>query len=134
MPSWGLSASLAIALLFAAIASGWICLSLLKAQVQHLQDSLSHAAVAQSPGADQLREAQFDAGDKLMPIWSHHIETARVQTELAINGLAERFSHLADELKRSTEMSAEVAGSLEGGMDTSFGHATPWRTTCFNAR
>lgn len=123
VPSWGFAAILATALCFAAVASACMCLYVLKGQVQRLQDSLSHVAVEQSPNADRLREAQFAAGDKLMPIWGHHIETARAQTELAINGLAERFGHLADELKRSTEMSAEVAGSLEGGMDSSFGQA-----------
>lgn len=123
VPTWGLATALAGGLFLVTVGSTWFCLHLVKEQVIRLHDATTNASIQQSPNAELLQQSQFNAGDKLMPIWGQHIETARVQTEVAITGLAERFGNLADELRRSTEMSAEVAGSLEGGVDTSFGHA-----------
>lgn len=123
VPSGSLAAVLATGVVLATLGSTWVCHSLTREQTHKINNTLSNLDDQQSPSTERLRDAQFAAGDQLMPIWEQHIETARTQTEMAINGLAERFSNLAEELKRSTEMSAEVAGSLEGGMDTSFGHA-----------
>ncbi|WP_148861040.1 methyl-accepting chemotaxis protein [Marinobacter fonticola] len=86
-----------------------------------IQQAEAHSA--QDPHQGVLHDNVIAAGEQLLPLWSRHIETARAQTESAIVGLTGRFSSLAGDLSRSTDMAADVAGSLEGGMDTTFGKA-----------
>ncbi len=62
-----------------------------------------------------------DIGERLLPIWSRHIETARSHTESAVLGLTGNFSGLAVQLTTANRMSDDVASSVEGGMGTAFG-------------
>ncbi|MEQ5814257.1 hypothetical protein J3362_01970 [Marinobacter sp. NFXS11] len=70
-----------------------------------------------------FQDAQQQMGKELLPVWDQQIETARVQTESAITDLTGCFSNLARELHGATTMASEVASSLEGGIDSSFGRA-----------
>lgn len=87
--------------------------------VRHLEESGHAVKNMDEPSLAALRAT----GDQLLPLWSKHVETVRSQTEQAITSLGDRFSHLAMDLRRSTEMSSGVAGSLEGGMGSTFGKA-----------
>lgn len=77
----------------------------------------------QTQASEPFREAHVALGEQLLPIWAQHVETARYQTERAVVDLSGCFSNLATELRLSTEMSADVADSLEGGMGSTFGKA-----------
>lgn len=73
-------------------------------------------AVAEaSPRPDKCL-AQLSAD--LLPIWSRHVETARTQTEHAVEELAQRFAMMVDELDRATGVSEQVTSSAEGGVDS----------------
>jgi len=90
--------------------------SALKASMNEQFNTLSQA---QSP----YHQAQKKMGQELLPVWDQQIETARLQTESAITDLTGCFSNLAQELHGATTMASEVASSLEGGIDSSFGRA-----------
>ncbi|BES69081.1 methyl-accepting chemotaxis protein [Marinobacter nanhaiticus D15-8W] len=112
----------AVAMLLVSAASAVVVRRLVsrQANVFHQQ---AETNTAYPPNEYTLRENVTAAGEQLLPTWSRHIETARAQTESAIVGLTGRFSNLAGDLSRSTGMAADVAGSLEGGMGTTFGKA-----------
>ncbi|WP_206852402.1 methyl-accepting chemotaxis protein [Marinobacter nauticus] len=73
--------------------------------------------------AGSVNEAFEFLGERILPLWNLHVETARSQTEQAIIQLTNCFGNLATELTVSTEMSNGVADSLEGGLDNNFGKA-----------
>jgi methyl-accepting chemotaxis protein len=51
---------------------------------------------------------------RILPLWSRHIETARLQTEDAGNALAVRFSGINDKLSAAEAASAQAAGGVGG--------------------
>lgn len=51
---------------------------------------------------------------RVLPLWSRHIETARIQTEDAGNALAVRFSGINDKLAAAEAASAQAAGGVGG--------------------
>jgi len=113
-----LSAALILSglLLASAVIAGMVCLH----NGRHMERTIKACSERDSadPGVtpDQGRSTLNGVGEKLMPVWSRHIETARSQTETAIVELSGRFSGLASELARSTQMSEDVAASVQGGM------------------
>ncbi len=52
---------------------------------------------------------------EVLPIWSRHIETARVQAESAIEGLSRSFANISDRLERAVQSSDATAGTLSHG-------------------
>jgi methyl-accepting chemotaxis protein len=118
--AWGGAAILT--LLFSG--STWVCIRLTKTYMSALtrQYLVQTEASCQKSMAD--RQALEATSENFLPIWSQQVETARHQTETAIVGLTGRFSQLADELKLSTEASAQVSGSMEGGMGSTLGRTS----------
>ncbi|MBX3619747.1 MAG: hypothetical protein KF891_07165 [Rhizobacter sp.] len=59
-----------------------------------------HAARARQIRCDTERylEGSGQLGRQLMPVWSGHIETSRLQMEAAISSLSERFAGIVDRL------------------------------------
>lgn len=92
------------------------------------QEQLAASGLAEL--AQQQLETEQDAADtsstftqlgkSLLPIWGRHIETARQQTEQAVEGLANRFAYLVDELDKATRVSQQVTSSAEDGLDSVF--------------
>lgn len=70
-------------------------------------------AQSQVPAGQVLQQLAAD----LLPIWSRHVETARQQTEQAVEELAQRFAYLVDELDKATGVSRQVTASAEDGID-----------------
>ncbi|HLO95926.1 MAG TPA: hypothetical protein VK195_16590, partial [Burkholderiaceae bacterium] len=54
-------------------------------------------------------------GERLLPVWSGHIESSRVQMETAVSGLAKRFGAIVQELERSAQLSEMSAQSMTSG-------------------
>lgn len=123
VPSLALAGGIAGLLLAIALGSAWVCCALIKSHLIRSEEFLMARINTQSDLADAVRSSLISAGEQLLPVWSQHIDTARGQTEIAVTELSERFGTLAARLRRSTQMSAEVANSLEGGMGTTFGQA-----------
>jgi methyl-accepting chemotaxis protein len=59
----------------------------------------------------------------MMPIWATQVESARNQSEEAINQLMARFGGLAYEVGQSSDVANKVVSSLEDGIDSVFGRA-----------
>lgn len=122
------SYNLVLALLVTAlITSSSLCAWLVKRTLfkhwQLLHFQLSQQTTQNYNTVSPYQKACEEAGEQLLPVWEQQIESARLQTEKAITSLSERFGHLSVGLSRSTEMSTNVANSLEGGMGSTFGQA-----------
>ncbi len=89
-----------------------------------LQSRVSSQSQAEATSSEHYRQAMTETGDQVLPLWVQQIDTARNQTETAILSLSERFVDLATELRKSTDMAAGAASSLEGGMGSTFGQAS----------
>ncbi len=79
-----------------------------------------HAArhrALQRATADYLAGAE-SVGRDVLPVWSGHIETSRVQMESAIASLTERFAGIVDKLDQAMRAS-DMAGSSVQGEDQS---------------
>lgn len=59
----------------------------------------------------------------MMPIWATQVESARSQSETAVNELVARFGGLAYEVGQSSDVAHRVVSSLEDGIDSVFGRA-----------
>lgn len=59
----------------------------------------------------------------MMPIWATQVESARSQSEIAVNQLVTRFGGLAYEVGQSSDVARNVVASLEDGIDSVFGRA-----------
>jgi len=112
----GLLVSLAV------ICALWVR-SLVRRRISALSASQDEQIRTLSQLQSPFQDAQQQMGKELLPVWDQQIETARVQTESAITDLTGCFSNLAQELHGATTMASEVAGSLEGGIDSGFGRA-----------
>lgn len=97
--------------------------NLVQRHIRYLLDQQHNESDRQARASETFRDAHVALGKQLLPIWAQHVETARYQTERAVTDLTGCFSNLATELRLSTEMSADVADSLEGGMGSTFGKA-----------
>lgn len=51
----------------------------------------------------------------ILPVWSRHLKTVRVQTEDAINALAARFAGISEKLGTAVRASREAAGDSANG-------------------
>ena len=74
------------------------------------------AAAAQS----ELRQAikaymtgQREFGEKLVPVWTGHLETSRGEMATAVSALAERFSGIVDKLNQAVAASGAATESIE---------------------
>lgn len=62
----------------------------------------------------------------MLPVWSGHIETSRLQMEGAISSLAQRFGGIVDKLDQAMQASDVAAGSTENsaqGLVAVFAHS-----------
>ncbi len=82
-----------------------------------------------APGIAPMHEL----GERLLPIWTRHLETVRQHSENAINELVQRFSSLAAELEQSSKVSEQVTASSEGGIEGVFGKANDGLATVVQA-
>lgn len=123
VPSLALAWGVAGLLLAVSIAAAIICCGLINTHLLQVEELLVATVGNQSDLVNSFRANLTSAGEHLLPVWGQHIETARGQTETAVIELSDRFGTLAAQLTRSTQMSADVANSLEGGMGTTFGQA-----------
>ncbi|WP_404362973.1 methyl-accepting chemotaxis protein [Marinobacter sp.] len=122
-PSLGAGLTLALVLSVLTLISVLICRNLARTHLESLKKSADSDIATSAQTSIPFRDSQMALGGQLMPIWASHVETARSQTETAITGLTGCFANLATDLGRSTEMASEVAGSMEGGMGSTFGQA-----------
>jgi len=97
--------------------------AMVRQHCQRLADYHRDDAECRVRDFEPFRKAHVALGEQLLPTWAQHVETARYQTERAVTDLTGCFSNLATELRMSTEMSGDVAESLEGGMGSTFGKA-----------
>lgn len=83
-----------------------------------------HAARARQARLDTERylAGSGQLGRQLMPVWSGHIETSRLQMESAISALSERFAGIVDRLDHAMKASDSAAGADHdsGGMAAMF--------------
>lgn len=62
---------------------------------------------------DSYLASQKSFGEKVMPVWSGHIETSRQQMETAISALSEDFSRIVDQLDEAVHSASIASGSVE---------------------
>ena len=74
---------------------------------------------AQQAEARHRIEAYVDGqrvfGEKLVPVWTGHLENSRSEMASAVSALAERFSGIVDKLNQAVEASAAATESIENG-------------------
>jgi methyl-accepting chemotaxis protein len=95
-----LAIGLAVLLLAGAVATG---------QFMAGQEAALHQAVA------EYLESQAAYSQNVVPVWNGHIESSRVQMEVAINDLSERFGGIVDKL----DVALRTANQETDGMDSS---------------
>lgn len=122
-PSWWVGLVSVLILGIATALSVLSVRSLVHRHIRSIESRQGGDVELQGEAAARLHGTHMALGEQLLPVWAQHVETARYQTESAITDLAGRFGNLASDLRRSTEMSADVAGSLEGGMGGTFSKA-----------
>jgi methyl-accepting chemotaxis protein len=72
-------------------------------------------------------EGNAGLGQMLLPVWSGHIETSRLQMETAISTLSERFGGIVDRLDAAMKASDMAAGSEAGDQGVAATFATSHR-------
>lgn len=108
------TSALATTALFAAL---WVVAErLVASQSKNALDALLAAKEAEQTQALAAAEAARVQGleefcQRVVPVWSNHVETAREQTEAAITALAQRFGAI------SQRVEAAVAATDAGGKD-----------------
>jgi methyl-accepting chemotaxis protein len=70
------------------------------------------ARVAVTPAAPDRSELR-DVGQRLLPVWQRQIETARTQTQAAVEQLVGRFTSIVQQLEEAAAAAALVGGSGE---------------------
>jgi len=73
------------------------------------KEAALHQAVA-----DYL-EAQVAYSADVTPVWSGHIESSRVQMEVAVNALSERFGGIVDKLDVALRTATQETDGMENG-------------------
>lgn len=58
-------------------------------------------------------ESQQGFGEKVVPVWSGHIETSRQQMESAISALSEDFSRIVDQLDEAVHSAGMASNSVD---------------------
>lgn len=112
----------------------WYCLPLagftliawfaiLKVHAPQTPDEPEELPAGEDPALAEPVAALGNVTGTMMPIWTTHVETARSQSELAINQLVARFGGLAYEVGQSSDVAQQVVASLEDGIDSVFGRA-----------
>lgn len=94
-----LSGGLALALAAGGAALGWL-------QVRHAGDQAAAQLQAWLAANRQLDQ-------RVMPVWSGHLETSRAQMEEAVNQLTQRFSTIVDRLENTLSMATQAASSQD---------------------
>ncbi len=56
---------------------------------------------------------QREFGEKLVPVWTRHLETSRGEMATAVSALAERFSGIVDKLNQAVAASGAATESIE---------------------
>ncbi|NMM37982.1 MAG: chemotaxis protein [Glaciimonas sp.] len=77
-----------------------------------LQMAARQTALLQSLDAYLAGQQQF--GEKVVPVWSGHIESSREQMESAIAALSGRFSGIVDKLDQAVHASSLATETIEG--------------------
>ena len=67
--------------------------------------------------AERYLAAQQLFGEKVVPVWTGHIETSRTQMENAISALSTDFSRIVDQLDEAVHSAGAATQSIEGGGD-----------------
>jgi len=70
---------------------------------------------------EALHDGQHALGERLLPVWSRHIESSRSQMETAVAALAERFGGIVQQLEqtaRMTDLTSSAGGA--GGLVAAF--------------
>lgn len=65
--------------------------------------------------AERYLAAQQLFGEKVVPVWTGHIETSRTQMENAISALSTDFSRIVDQLDEAVHSAGAATQSIEGG-------------------
>jgi methyl-accepting chemotaxis protein len=79
------------------------------------RNAAAHQAIQLS--IEDFLAAQAVFGEELVPVWKNHIESSRVQMEVAVNALSERFGGIVDKLDASVHSAAQETDSLENSSD-----------------
>lgn len=75
-----------------------------------------HSASLQPETAESIEHylaSRQDFGEKVVSVWSAHIESSRTQMEDAISALAQRFSGIVDKLEQAVRASGAATESVE---------------------
>jgi methyl-accepting chemotaxis protein len=94
----------------AAILAGLLCMAGIGLG---LQMAARQSALLQSLDAYLAGQQQF--GEKVVPVWSGHIESSRAQMESAVAALSERFSGIVDKLDDAVHASGLATKTIEDG-------------------
>jgi methyl-accepting chemotaxis protein len=114
-PAYELAAMLGLALLGA---GGYTALRQRAALNRTRQETHEALAQANAVANDRTKSPEHDLDalcGSVLPIWGRQIDSARNQTEAAINDLAERFSVIAQKLDAAVIASQQAAGGMAQG-------------------
>jgi methyl-accepting chemotaxis protein len=94
-----LSAGLAVVLLLAGIALGWI-------------GSARRAATTRRH-MERYLSAEQNFGAQVAPVWAGHIETSRTQMEQSISALSAQFAEIVDRLDATVDTASRTTSDIE---------------------
>ena len=94
-----------------------------KQHLQQIKKLSSSLAITDTTDPVEVEGLQ-DLCINTLPIWRRHVESARHQTEQAVEGLTNSFSGLVSRLQATVETSKQVSGmDGEGGIVVAFEHS-----------
>lgn len=94
-----LSAGLALLLLVAGVAIGWL-------------GSAKRAATSRRH-MERYLTAEQNFGAQIAPVWAGHIETSRTQMEQSISALSEQFAEIVDRLDATVDTASRTTSDIE---------------------
>jgi methyl-accepting chemotaxis protein len=94
-----LSAGLAVVLLLAGIALGWI--------------GSARRAATNRRHMERYLSAEQNFGAHVAPVWAGHIETSRTQMEQSISALSAQFAEIVDRLDATVDTASRTTSDIE---------------------
>ncbi len=94
-----LSAGLAVLLLFAGFALGWL--------------GSTRRAVTTRRHMERYLSAEQNFGAQIAPVWAGHIETSRTQMEQSISALSGQFAEIVDRLDATVDTASRTTSDIE---------------------
>lgn len=85
---------------------GWLLAAVIAVMTCWVRRQWCQYGERQIAEAGSLRDGQRQLGERLLPVWSGHIESSLAQMETAVSALATRFGGIVQQIEQTEKSSA----------------------------